>query len=295
MTWLNTLGAEFRTDLQLGFNNSLRMEFYQPLSVEGRFFVAPRVELSQQRVNLYKGEDRLAVYNIGERLAAVDVGVQFGQYGVLRLGLEGGRLIPRLDTGPSVIDPSDVSYARGAVATDLRFDQLDNVNFSRQGWSANMSLYHSNTDLGADASYTKWLVSGTLVHSFGENTVRFNARAGGKMGAEALPAYDQIQWGGFLNQSGYSTGQLVGESLQYGQVMYYRRIVRGGIFDGAYGGVSLEIGNYVNPLVPGNASGVLKSMALFVAADSPVGPAYLGYGRAADGTRSFYFFLGRPL
>jgi NTE family protein len=77
--------------------------------------------------------------------------------------------------------------------------------------------------------------------------------------------------------------------------MYYRRIVRGGIFDGAYGGVSLEIGNYVNPLVPGNASGVLKSMALFVAADSPVGPAYLGYGRAADGTRSFYFFLGRPL
>ena len=59
--------------------------------------------------------------------------------------------------------------------------------------------------------------------------------------------------------------------MQYGQLMVYRRIVRGGIFDGAYGGVSLEAGNYTNPLVPGNASGVLKSIAVFVAADSPSG------------------------
>jgi NTE family protein len=77
--------------------------------------------------------------------------------------------------------------------------------------------------------------------------------------------------------------------------MYYRRIVRGGLFDGAYGGLSLEVGNYTKPLVPGNASGVLKSMALFVTSDSPLGPVYLGYGWAADGTRSMYFYLGRPL
>jgi hypothetical protein len=36
-------------------------------------------------------------------------------------------------------------------------------------------------------------------------------------------------------------------------------------------------------------------MALFVTSDSPLGPAYLGYGWAADGTRSLYFYLGRPL
>lgn len=40
MTWLNSLGAEFRTDAQLGYDNSLRMEFYQPLSIAGTFFVA---------------------------------------------------------------------------------------------------------------------------------------------------------------------------------------------------------------------------------------------------------------
>jgi NTE family protein len=294
MTWLNSLGAELRTDMALGFNNSLRVEFYQPLNVNARFFVAPRVEISQDRVNLFRGKDRIAVYNVGSRLAALDLGAQFGQYGALRLGVEGGRLTPRLDTGPALIDPSDVAYARGAIKSVLILDQLDNVYFPRQGWSANASVYNSNTALGADAGYTKWLASGSLVQSFGENTVRFAVRAGGKIGSDPLPAYDQFQWGGFLAQSGYATGQLVGADMQFGQLMYYRRIVRGGLFDGAYGGVSLEVGNYTNPLVPGNASGVLKSIAFFVASDSPIGPAYLGYGRATDSTQSFYFYLGRP-
>ncbi len=49
-------------------------------------------------------------------------------------------------------------------------------------------------------------------------------------------------------------------------------------------------------LVPGNPDGLLKSIgSLFIAADcAGIGPAYLGYGwRAAGGTSSFYFFLGR--
>ena len=177
--------------------------------------------------------------------------------------------------------------------TRLLLDRLDNADFPRQGWAAQVEVYGSSTDLGADANYTKWQAGGSVTHSFGENTVRFRARAGGKIGSNPLPTYDQLGWGGFLRQSGYATGQLVGASLQFGQLMYYRRIVRGGLLDGAYGGLSLEVGNYTQPLVPGNASGVLKSMALFVSADSPVGPAYLGYGRAADGTQSLYFFLGR--
>jgi NTE family protein len=54
------------------------------------------------------------------------------------------------------------------------------------------------------------------------------------------------------------------------------------------------MGNYAKPLIPTGTSGQLKSMALFLASDSPIGPAYLGYGHAADGTSSFYFYLGRP-
>ena len=295
MTWLNSLGAELRTDLQLGYNNNLRMEFYQPLSARARFFIAPRVEIGQEQVSLYRGEERIAVYNVARRTAAVDLGVQFNQYGEIRLGIQGGRLTPHLETGIGVIEPSDVTYATGGYRAQIMLDRLDNVDFPRQGWNANAQLVNSATALGADAAYTRWLAGGSFAYSFGENTVRFNVRAGGKLGSDPLPNYDQFQWGGFLTQSGYASGQLVGAEMQFGQAMYYRRIVRGGFFDGAYGGVSLEAGRYESPLVPGNTSGTLKSVALFVAGDTLLGPVYLGYGWAADGTRSLYLFLGRPL
>jgi NTE family protein len=48
------------------------------------------------------------------------------------------------------------------------------------------------------------------------------------------------------------------------------------------------------PLVPGSPAGLLKSAAVFVGVDSPLGPFYLGYGRAADGNQSAYVYLGRP-
>ncbi|MNS84636.1 hypothetical protein D3C72_1184690 [compost metagenome] len=49
-----------------------------------------------------------------------------------------------------------------------------------------------------------------------------------------------------------------------------------------------------DPLVPGSPTGLLKSGSVFLALDSPLGPLYLAYGRAAAGTYSFYLFLGKP-
>lgn len=119
-------------------------------------------------------------------------------------------------------------------------------------------------------------------------------KLGGKLGSDPLPRYEYFQWGGFLQQSGYATGQLLGESLQYGRLMYYHRIMRGTLLEGAYGGFSLETGRIGDPLVPGNSEDWLKSASIFVASDSPLGPLYFGYGRSQDGNSSFYLYLGRP-
>ncbi len=294
MTWLNSLGAELRTDAQLGYNNSLRTEFYQPLGTKGRFFVAPRAQLGDDRLNLYSGNNRIAVYDLRYAQAGMDFGVQVQPYGELRLGVERGRLEPRLDTGSTLLAPGDVTIERGAIRAGVFFDRLDSVQFPRNGWSAVAELYSSRTGLGAQDAYTRWRANATAAYSFGENTLRASVATGGKLGSNALPAYDQFQWGGFLRQSGYSTGQLAGASLRYGQLMYYRRVFRGGLLDGAYGGLSLELGKVGDPLVPTNPDGWLKSVGLFVGVDTFVGPAYLGYGRAADGNQSFYFFLGDP-
>ena len=81
----------------------------------------------------------------------------------------------------------------------------------------------------------------------------------------------------------------LGESIRFGRVMYCHRIPRGTLCEGAYGGLSLEAGRVGEPLVPGNPDALLKSMCVFVAADTLVGPIYRAYRRAAAGDRSFHF------
>lgn len=293
-TWLNSLGAEWRTDLQVGHTNSLQSEFYQPLNAQGTFFIAPHVDLERRSISLFQSDERIARYDIASTSAGVDVGSQFYRYGELRFGMVRGILRPKLDTGPQTLSPGASRIAQGAYIARLMLDQLDSVVFPRSGWHGGAKVFNSNSGLGADDSYTKWDAEGVGVYSFGEHTFNVSLKAGGKSGSDPLPRYDQFQWGGFLQMSGYATGQLLGENLRFGRLMYYHRILRGSIFEGAYAGASLEVGKVGNPLVPGTSDGVLKSGSLFIAADSPLGPAYLGYGRAVDGNTSLYFYLGRP-
>jgi NTE family protein len=293
-TWINSLGAEWRTDVQFGRTSFLHTEFYQPFNPEGWFFVAPYAGIQRRSTYIYQGYERLASYDISSDHVGVDAGMLFRQYGTVRLGIQGGKVEPILDTGPQSLSPGEPSITQGAYTARLFFDRMDNVNFPRMGWGGRLNVYDSTSQLGADNNYTKWDAEANAVYSYGNHTFNLAARAGGKIGTNPLPNYDQFQWGGFLRQSGYRTDQLYGANLAYGRIMYYHRILRGSLLEGAYGGFSLEAGKVGDPLVPGNPDGLLKSGSIFVAVDSPIGPAYLGYGHAQDGNSSFYFYLGLP-
>ena len=292
-TWLNSLGAEWRTDVQLGRSSSFFSEFYQPVTPEGRYFVAPRLFAEQRSANLYEGDRKVATYDVKSRNLGVDFGTNFRRYGELRLGMLYGTVKPELDTGPESLSPGSSSITQGAFTARLVLDQADSVIFPRSGWLAGARIFNANRALGTDETYTKWDVDGSVAFSLGNHTFNFGGKVGGKIGSDPLPRYDQFAWGGFLQLSGYATGQLVGENLRFARLMYYHRIFRGSLLEGAYGGFSLETGKVGKPLVPGNPDGWLRSASIFVGADTPIGPAYLGYGRAQDGNSSAYFYLGR--
>ena len=293
-TWLNSLGAEWRTDLQAGRTGGLYTEFYQPLDAEGWFFVAPNAGIGRRSTDLYQDDTRIASYDIYSAIAGIDAGIQFHQYGTFRLGIVVGDVDTELDTGSPSLAPAVSNIKQGAYKARLFFDRLDNVNFPRKGWNGNLDVYNSTSQLGADDNYTKWEAKGKAVYSYGDHTFNFGAHAGGKLGTNPLPDYNQFQWGGFMRQSGYKTDQLYGANLAFGRMAYYHRILQGSLLEGAYGGFSLEAGKVGDPLVPDDLTGLLKSVSIFIAVDSPVGPAYLGYGHAQDGNNSLYFYLGNP-
>nr|WP_235844903.1 patatin-like phospholipase family protein [Cupriavidus agavae] len=295
-SWINALGAEWRTDVQVGQTSSLVSEFYQPLDTRQFFFVAPRVELERRPVNVFSGTTKIAEYDLRRTDLALDIGSQFTKYGEARLGVVIGHQNISLATGSVAQLPPvpDGGIERRAIAARLLVDQLDSTNFPRYGYGATLNVFSSQAAMGATNTYLKGEFSATGAYSFGNHTLSASVRAGSNLGGPALPDYDLFQWGGFLQQSGFNTGQLIGGNVQFGRLVYYNKVVHHTFLDGVYVGGSLEAGRVGAPLVAGSPTGLLKSASVFLGVDSPIGPLYLGYGRASGGQYAFYFFLGKP-
>jgi len=293
-TWINELGGEWRTDLQIGQTSRFYSELYQPLTTSHLLFVSPQVEVERRTVDVFQATQRIARYDVRQSTLALDVGSSVTKYGEARAGIVAGRVDASLDTGPAELTPPNTKPHIGAYRLRAIFDQLDSANFPRFGIASSVNVKLSSKTLGATDEYQRWDADVLAAHSFGPHTFHVAAKAGGRLSGDELPPYDLFQWGGFLQQSGYPTGSLLGQRLTFGRVDYSYKLLNQKLLEGLYVGMSLEAGRVGSPLVPGNAPGLLKSTAIYIGADTPVGPFYLGYGIAADGNRSAYLFLGRP-
>jgi NTE family protein len=313
-TWVNSLGAEWRTDAQVGNTDRIATEFYQPLEQTRTFFVDPAAAYERRVLNLYEGSQRIAQLDFDEGRFGLELGAQFTRYGELRLGVSHLDQRAEILTGPPSL--SNASGKAGFTLLSLRgaVDQLDNVNFPRSGYAGSFALYSGSPDQRSDpasggdpgsgselgctespnARYQRGEMNGSAVGSLGENTFSFAFKRGFRMGNEPLPCSQFFQWGGLLQQSGYPTGALLGGDLSFARIVYDRRIAHFSLLEGLYGGLSLEVGKMRNPLVAGNEPGTLRSIAAFLGVDTPIGPLYLGYGFANHGYESLYLFLGRP-
>jgi len=292
-TWLNSLGGEWRTDLRLGHNTRLRTGWYQPLSLSHSFFVEPYAEARRVALDLYRDDLRLATYNMDRLRVGVDVGTQVTKFGEARIGLAGGTLRPRLESGPELLDLGKPHIDQAGATLRLVFDQLDNINFPRSGVLASTEIFASRRDLGAHDNYTRWDLLAQGAARLGDNTFSIALRGAGTLDHD-LPAYDLVQWGGFLRQSGHPVNSLIGQKLAFGRLVYTYKLIDQKMFDGAYAGFSVEGGRMSKTLLPDQANGFVTSGAIFLGIDSPIGPFYLAWGRSSDGAKSAYVFLGRP-
>jgi NTE family protein len=291
-TWINSLGAEWRTDAQVGRNSLLVSEFYQPFDVTGLFFVAPRVEVSREPIDLFLDGDRIARYDVRSGDAAVDLGLQVTRWGEARVGILRGVLDAQLDTGPESLAPTTLDHPqRGALTARLRFDQLDSVTLPRRGFSADAYFYSSERDLGADETYARWDLDFLGAYTFGEHTLQLALQGSGTFSG-TRPRYDQASLGGFLHLSGLRNFELYGDEMRLGRLVYQHRLARQSLLEGMYVGVSVEAGQIREPVVPGNRTDVLTGGSIFLAMDTILGPLYVAYGIAEGGSESAYFLLG---
>ena len=133
--------------------------------------------------------------------------------------------------------------------------------------------------------------------SFGEWTVHGGVEASGPFGGTTLPLFDLSRLGGFGRLSGLRTGQISGQyaglaraGIRY-RVSKLPSLVGSGIFVGA----TVETGNVWNRTQDIEPSSLIWAGSLYGAAETIIGPVYLGWGFAEEGQNTFYFSLGLPL
>lgn len=293
MTELNSLGAEWLTDLQIGENPRLFTEFYQPLSLASRYFVAPRLDFDEHSVFSIQDEKRIAEYRVRTAEGGLDLGREFSNWGELRVGLRRGTGRTHVLVGDASL-PRD-EFERGGFFTRFNYDKLDSIFFPRRGQQLELEWRAERDNFGADQDFDTFTANWLIARSIDRHTLIFWANMGTTVDDVTTPE-NSFNLGGFFNLSGLAPGYLSGPHFGVARFIYYRKVGRGGsgVLDlPAYVGISLEAGNVWQDRDDMSLGDVRKDMSLFFGVDTPLGPLYLATGFDEGGDKAAYLFLGR--
>lgn len=291
---LNKLGAEWRTDLQLGTDPELRTEFYQPLSFDSRVFVAPRLDLRQSNLNAFSMDDTIARYRVSEGDLSLDFGREIGDIGEFRAGVYRGVGEARVIVG----DPglANIDFDTGGVYTRLRFDTVDNSRFPTEGILADVTWDMSRPSLGADNSFDTIKGDFSETWSRGKSSLQLGLSYATTLDSDNT-VQDFFPLGGFLRLSGLERGAIAGPHAALVRLVFYRRVgnTTGGVFETpVYLGTSVEAGNVWQSRDDIAFNTLRLNGSLFAGMDTYFGPVYFAAGFAEGGHTNFYLFIGAP-
>jgi NTE family protein len=291
MTWLTPSGLEWRNRASLGHRNSFATELREPLDAQRRFYVAPRAIVDERVRSVYTDGTAIASYRLRDLRGGVDFGAVLGDVGEVRIGLETGRSdASRVIGSPLLPDLHEhVTAWRGS----LTIDRLDSLDFPRSGYLVAADAQFARRLLGGDQRYDR--VTLDAQRAFGGQlwSLLLAARVQTALGS-VLPPSQAFSLGGFQNLSGYRADQLLANRVDFLRAVYRHKVASfSALVPALYAGFSLEGADVSRPLDTSRANRVFGG-SLFVAADSALGPIYLGTGIAEGGYVSVYFYVGRP-
>ena len=294
-TGLNSRGAEWRNDVQIGTNPEFESEFYQPLDFDSRYFVAPRVSLEQRNLQVFDEDDSIGRYRVTEGIVGLDFGRALGRWGEFRAGLFRGAGDARVKVGDPTLP--NIDFDRGGALVTLDVDTLDDAQIPKHGVRARIEWQMSRPGLGADTSFDSVAARFINAWSFGQeerNTVQLGLEFGTTTESGGQ-VQDYFPLGGFLRLSGLARGEIAGPHAGLARVVYFRRvgISNGGLLDMPfYLGGSLEAGNAWLDRDDIGLDDLITNGSVFAGLDTFFGQLYLAAGFSENGESNFYLFLG---
>jgi NTE family protein len=293
-TELNSLGAESVWNLQVGTAPLLGTEFYQPLTSNGPYFVAPHVQIEAHDVAQVEDGRQVGNFRVRSFDYGLDFGREFSNWGEMRIGALQSEGTTRVDLGDFSVPGTTFDIKEAFLS--LSYDQLDRANFPHAGQALTAQLtFDGSGKVGTGEGTDQFTFDWRGAHSWARNTLVAWISSGSTIGGSQTNVSTYFPLGGFLNLSGVHASTLAGPQYAIGRLIYLRNVGNGGegILDvPAYVGLSIEDGNVWATRRQINFASTHQDAALFFGADTYIGPAYLAIGYDASGSTEFYLVLG---
>lgn len=288
---INRLGGEWLTRAQIGDEQELYSEFYQPLDVGSRYFIAPYLALGSQNVEATLDNDPVAEYRLERYGFGLNVGRQIGTYGEVRLGV--GKAWGNAEVRIGDQDLPKVSFNEGFYELKYSFDTFDNVYFPHSGEDIGLTVRKYDKSLDSDQNYRQWLFNLDKAISSGPNTLVLGGRYGRTLD-DAEVVTSSFVFGGARQLSGFRQDSISGQNMSLLRMVYYRRLTPRAYLPldfPLYLGGSLERGRAWNNDNEFD-SGYINAASIFLGLETPLGPLNLSYGANDAHEKAVYLNLG---
>jgi NTE family protein len=292
-TWMNRLGAEWLFGVQIGAEQAIETEFYQPLDLRHVSFVRPYASTSLEKAPLYFGGDRVAVYRIQHNRAGIDAGANLGVYGLASLGWTERRLGAVVDTGPDSF--FNLTERLGGPTATLAIDTYDQPFFPTRGLKLDVTHFEALRVTDGGRKYSRSEARSGAAYSLG-HWVALGGIEGGTAPKGTLPLADAFTLGGPRRLAGFANDQMRGQDYALGRVEAQYRLNFASPLWGLtlIGGVAAEAGRMSKLVTETSLTGWQRSFSAYLAANTFLGPVYLGVADAKNGKGRFYLFIGTP-
>jgi NTE family protein len=292
-TWINSLGAQWRNEVQVGGQTLITTSFFQPLDATHRYFIEPRAVFSRSIEDVFSDDERIARYQFEDLAAQLDAGVNVGRYAQARIGYLYDSRQVEVDIG-SPLMPETSPVDAGMVAS-VEFDSRDTAFSPTRGAAAALEYMHSDRGLGADRHWERAeLGVGVAVPFRGD--VLWVTLAGGSDLSGDLPADRTFALGGPGSFPGLEVGELrVGGYWTLGtsylwkvkDVLPVRNLA-------LYLGARIAGGAIYDRIDEGK-TGEIYGGSVFLTGRTLVGPLTVGIGATSTDSWSLWFSVGRPV
>ncbi len=293
MAQLNALGGEWRNFAQIGGNIKMETDFYQPLDTAQKYYVNPYLNYQQYDLDL-QGESSAEStrFRVRQVQAGLEAGRNLEHWGRFSLGLHYQAGSNDLRIGRLLSDEGDFNDSGFLIRWTA--DTLDSLNFPRSGYFAHLYYYSALTALSADRNFQTLSLNAVKPYTWGQSTLIPRFQLSGTLSGDPGPQ-NLFLLGGFLNLSGYQIGQVSGRYIAFGELIYMHRLddASAAFTLPLYAGGSLEVGGAWDEVEAINLDTLIPAGSLFLGADTPLGPLYLGAGASDNSNVSLYLLLGK--